>query len=253
MAPFATRRGSNKAMRSSWPFRIDSQPDGRSCGPTCLQAVYRHFGEDTDARQLSVEIAQLETGGRLAVQLGCHALRRGYAAEIYTYNLQLFDPTWFRRPDIDLAERLRLQRERKADDGRLGTATEFYLEFLENGGSVRWEHLHFDLLGQLLRRGPILTGLSATYLYESMRERPHDDKPDDLEGHSTGHFVVLHGLDPQTREIAVADPWPHTDGSQYHRFPYERVAAAMLLGVLTYDANFLVIHPPSSAPPDSTR
>lgn len=233
-------------MTSPWPFRIEPQPDGRSCGPTCLQAVYRHFGDDTDLRELADAIPQLETGGTLAVQLGCHALRRGYAAEIYTYNLQLFDPTWFRRPGVDLRERLDLQRDHKPDDGRLRAATDFYLDFLDHGGVVQWEHLHPELLQRLLRQAPVLTGLSATYLYESMRERSHDDKPDDLEGHSTGHFVVLHGLDPQTRLVAVADPWPHTDGSQYHRFTYDRVAGAMLLGVLTYDANFLVIHPPSA-------
>ena len=34
----------------------------------------------------------------LAVLLGCHALRRGYEATIYTFNLQVFDPTWFEEP-----------------------------------------------------------------------------------------------------------------------------------------------------------
>jgi len=42
------------------------------------------------------------TGGTLAVNLANHALRRGYRALIVTYNLTVFDPSWFRadRPDL---------------------------------------------------------------------------------------------------------------------------------------------------------
>ena len=39
-----------------------------------------------------------------AVFLACDALRKGYSATIYTYNLMVFDPTWFGHDDVNIAE-----------------------------------------------------------------------------------------------------------------------------------------------------
>ncbi len=224
---------------------MSSQPDDCSCGPTCLASVYRYFGRDVPLDALMRRIPQLETGGTLLVQLGCDALRRGFAATIHTWNLQLFDPTWF-GPDVDLAERLRAQQRVKQDDGRLHTATSHYLDFLQAGGRVRHGLLEPGLIRDTIADGlPILTGLSATFLYDAMRERPSDDKPDELAGEPVGHFVVLSGFDADRGTITVADPWPDPaapDG--LHQRPVLRVLGAILLGVLTYDASFLVLHRP---------
>src|SRR5690606_9226035 len=98
-----------------------------------------------------------------AVFLACDALRKGYSATIYTYNLMMFDPTWFGK-DIDIAERLRRQREVKSDL-RVQSATEGYLEFLALGGRLRLTDLSRHLVRGILRRNlPILTGLSSTFL-----------------------------------------------------------------------------------------
>lgn len=229
----------------SLPLRMEAQPDDRSCGPTCLQAVYRYFGREEPLESLIEGIPQLETGGTLAVQLGCHALRNGFGATIHTYNLQLFDPTWFLDPGTDLRERLALQAEVKPDDGRLKQATTQYLEFLELGGGVEHGVLEPALIHSMLSRAlPILTGLSATYLYGTAREVPEQDRPDDVRGVPTGHFVVLCGHDPGSGLVTVADPWPDPEvPDQLHERPLLRVIAAILLGVLTYDANLLVIQP----------
>src|SRR5262245_60688167 len=101
---------------------MQPQPDDMTCGPTCLHAVYRYFDDDMPLEQVINEVAMLDEGGTLAVLLGCHALRRGYEASIYTYNLDVFDPTWFSspndrssdpdtsgRPCVDLVERLNAQ------------------------------------------------------------------------------------------------------------------------------------------------
>ena len=225
-------------------LRMQAQPDDRSCGPTCLQAVYDYYGRHERLDELIAGIPQLESGGTLAVQLGCDALRRGFVATIYTYNLQLFDPTWFLQA-TDVAARLREQAERKPDDGRLRVATERYLEFLAVGGTIRDDVLSPRLIAGFLGAGtPILTGLSATYLHETAREIPETDRPDDILGVPTGHFVVLCGYDETEETITVADPWPmvgHPD--QTYVRPLHRVIAAILLGVLTYDANLLIIEP----------
>ena len=89
----------------------------------------------------------------------------------------------------------------------------------------------------------MLTGLSATYLYDCAREL--NDEYDDVRGTASGHFVVLSGYNPATREVSVADPLHDNPrfGSQYYRVAMARLTASILLGILTYDANLLVITP----------
>lgn len=187
----------------------------------------------------------LDAGGTLAVELACHALRRGYRATIATYNLVLFDPTWFGSPGADLAERLQRQARAK-DEAKLLRATASYLLFLQLGGRVVFEDRVRGLLQRRLEAGhPVLTGLSATYLYRASRERSEDDVPDDIRGTSAGHFVVLTGYDAMHDTVRVADPYlanPVADGHLYD-VPMERLIGAIFLGVLTYDANLLFIEP----------
>jgi len=233
-------------MESRLRLEIGAQPDDTTCGPTCLQAVYRYYGDELPLSKLLREVSNLESGGTLAVHLACHALARGYRATIYTYNLHLFDPSWFRAPGADLAARLRTQAVAKAD-AKLRDATEAYLAFLARGGRIRHEELRPALLRRYLKRDrPILTGLSATYLYDCERETgDFVMEYDDVGGVPQGHFVVLCGYDAPTRRVAVADPLRDNPrfGVQRYEVDIDRVTGAILLGVLTYDANFLILEP----------
>src|SRR5215204_786038 len=95
-------------------FQLDMlpQPNDETCGSTCLQAIYKYYDDYIDLDELIMEIPTLESGGTLAVVLGMHALERGYDATIYTYNLQVFDPTWFKE-GIDLVAKLKEQMKVK--------------------------------------------------------------------------------------------------------------------------------------------
>jgi len=227
-----------------------AQPDLRSCGPTCLHSVYRYYGHEHPLPELVDAIEQLRSGGTLDVFLACDALRRGYRATIYTYNLHLFDPTWFRdgAVAIDMAARLQAQLEFKAD-ARLGVVSRGYQEFMRLGGELRFTDLTRALLRGILNRGhPIITGLSATYLYGAMREFGPNDEDDDVRGLPAGHFVVLSGYDRKARTIRVSDPLvPNPLGPDQHYWIHiDRVIGAILLGVITHDANLLMIRPPGA-------
>lgn len=225
-------------------FAIEVQPDTTTCGPTCLHAVYRHFGDDLSLAEVIDQIERLDHGGTLDVFLANHALERGYRATIHTWNLEVFDPTWFAEPNTDVTAKLREQLTAKRRE-KLRIATRGYLAFLGAGGKLRLDDLNRDLLRRLLADGhPVMTGLSATYLYRSAREWGPEDTEDDIRGEPVGHFVLLTGYDRKSREITVADPTsPNPRGSQRYRVHIDRVIAAILLGALTYDANLLVIRP----------
>ena len=219
------------------------QPDDTTCGPTCLHAVYRYHGTEVPLAEVIQAVPRLETGGTLGVLLGCDALRRGYAVSLFTYNLQVFDPTWFGPRPVDLVAKLRAQAKVKTSQ-KLRLACEAYVEFLQLGGRVRFEVLSGSLIRRYLNRDlPILTGLSSTYLYGTMREYGPEDDEDDVRGTPAGHFVVLSGYDRKARMVQIADPLesnPHSPTRRY-AINIDRVLNAILLGVLTYDANLLVL------------
>jgi len=226
------------------PLNMMPQPTETTCGPTCLQSLYRYWGEEAPLEEVIGRTRTLAHGGTFAVFLACDALARGYAATIYTYNVTVFDPTWFRQR-MDIAERLRAQREFKTDP-RLLHATEGYLEFLRLGGRLRFSDLSPPLVRGLLRRGwPIITGLSSTFLYRTAREYGPTDIPDDVRGKPAGHFVVIAGYDRPARKLLVADPYgPHPyGGTRDYWIRMDRVFNAVLLGIVTHDANLLVIAP----------
>jgi hypothetical protein len=179
------------------------------------------------------------------VFLGCHALRRGYRARIYTYNLDLFDPSWFEPERADIIAKLTEQARHKPSL-KLQVATRGYLAYLELGGEMRFVDLTLELIRRYLTHGrPILTGLSATYLYHDRREFGPQCVEDDIRGEPAGHFVVLCGYDRRTRHVLIADPQhPNPLSKTYlYTVSIERVLGAVLLGVLTYDANLLIIEP----------
>lgn len=239
-----------RAMKTKLQVDILPQPDDNTCGPTCLHAVYRYYGDSIGLDEVIPEIERLDNGGTLAVYLASHALRRGYRATIYTYNLQMFDPTWFSRPGVDLISKLIAQAEAK-NKPKLVRATRAYLDFLNLGGQLEYCDLSPELIwGHIERGSPILTGLSATYMYGTSREYGPNDDDDDVRGNPAGHFVVLCGADREKRTLLVADPLEENPfyKSQIYQASIDRVVGAILLGILTYDANLLIIEPGPEAP-----
>jgi len=224
-----------------------AQPNDVTCGPTCLHSIYHFYKDPISLDQVIREVEYLETGGTLSVMLGIHALKRGYQVTINVMNLDVFDPTWFLEK-TDLIQKLEAQILGKRIK-KVKLASAAYIEFLKLGGEV----ISHDVTSRFLKKafeqtGPILAGLSSTYLYRCAREVTEGahSRYDDILGEPTGHFVVLNGYCDDSKTIAVADPYsanPHTE--RYYRVRISRLINAILLGEPTYDANLLFIQPKS--------
>lgn len=220
------------------------QPDEVTCGPTSLLQLYRFYGHDPELAQVIAETRRNPDGGTLAVYLGLSALGNGFSPAIYSYNLRIFDPTWRRLWPAELCAKLRLRSE-WVESERMRRIILAYAEFIERGGEMRFTDLDRELLVGLLNSGqPILTGLSATYLYGIPREL--EEQEDDVRGEPVGHFVVISGYDAQREEFVVCDPSVHTPFSPSGRYAVaaERLIASILLGGTTDDAVLLVLGPP---------
>ena len=235
-------------MYAKLDFDINRQPDNESCGPTCLHAVYNYYNDSISLQEIISEVSMMEEGGTLEVFLACHALRRGYKTTIFPYNLQIFDPTWSTLSPEAIAARLRQQLVFKKDIPGFKLVTDGYLEYLELGGNLKFEVLTAPLIRRYLKKSiPILTGLSATYLYNDARETGNggDITYDDVRGESSGHFVVLTGYNREDGSVLVADPLkknPIASG-QYYPVNIYRLICAIMLGILSYDGNLLIIQP----------
>ena len=254
-----------RARTEVLPLDIQPQPDDTTCGPTCLHAVYRYWGDPVSLDAVVESSRQLarHSGrrGTLAVMLGTDALLRGYRATLHTFNLNMFDPSWFphHRPAerADLLWKLRAQADARPDaDDDFRAATESYLRFLRLGGRVTMRDLTSRVIAGYIREGkPILVGLSATYLYRCAREFGPNDDYDDIRGTPSGHFVVLHGYNTRSRVVTIADPLDDNPGfvSRAYTVSMARLVPAIMLGVLTYDGNLLVIEPAQEGTPAAGR
>lgn len=227
-------------------FDIKAQPDEVTCGPTCLQAIYNYYGDEIPLKEVVRDVKQLKSGGTLAVMLGNHALQRGYKAYIYTYDLNVLDPSWFKHPSKKIIQFLKQQMEFKHKRRKLQIASKAYIKFLESGGEIRYREMDDKLIKSYLKKSiPILTGLSATYLYDSMREIPQFNIYDSIKGEPVGHFVVISGYDEDKNLVYLADPMtPNPMGKDrvYH-VSFPRLINSIMLGIVTYDANLLIIEP----------
>ena len=226
-------------------FHIVPQQFVIGCGPACLHAVYRHWGKSNlPIERISREIQTFENGGTFSVRLGIHALKNGYKATMHSYNLRVFDPTWEEFDPITIARKLR-ERAAFVSEPKTKENIASYIEFLELGGQVAFAELTTKLLQELLeKRNPIIVGLSATHLYRSPRVTRNGDD-DDVEGDPQGHFVIILGVDDTTDKVWVADPFqehPLHDELIY-AIDSQRLINAIMLGILTYDANLLQISP----------
>lgn len=231
------------------PIKIHTQPDDSTCGPTSLHAVYRYFKDPISLSDVIKEVPSLDEGGTLEVLLACHALQRGYRARIYTYNLHIFDPTWFALSNEEII--LKLEKQLKYKKGpKLQRATQAYIDFLQLGGELRCRDLNKQLLRKYFDQGiPLLTGLSATYLYQSAREFGDEEGNsvyNDVQGYPMGHFVVLCGFGEDQKSIVVADPYRENPyfNDNYYEVQATHLINSIMLGMATYDANLLAIQPP---------
>lgn len=229
-----------------------TQPDDSTCGPTSLRNVYSFYGLDLELDDVLLGVERNEDGGTLAVFLGMAAIRQGFRTRIYTYDLQIFDPSWTVLDPPALVSKVRARFPYLADAKRKRAAMA-YVRYLGMGGALSFDDLTPRLLRSIIDRGhPVLAGLSATYLYGFTRERWDEAEgrlvEDDVAGEPTGHFIVISGYDRWGRQFTVLDPSTHVPASTDGRIIVgaERLINAILLGDLTYDAVLLELWPASN-------
>ena len=232
-------------------LNIRTQPNDETCGPTSLHAIYHYYGYNISLNDVIKTMELSLSGGTLSPLLGKHALMHGFDATIFVNQLDLFDPTWFKKsraPREALLTKLKSQDMFKHAQN-LRVASKAFQEFLTNGGDIRFKTIDVQLFKEYFKQNiPILTGLNSTYLYRTSRELFTQDGEsffDDIQGLACGHFVVLCGYDEKRRRVVVADPFRENPLSQnnFYKVSLSRLINSIMLGAATYDATLLMITP----------
>lgn len=234
-------------------LKIEPQPDDETCGPTSLHAIYRYYNYKISLDEVIDTVERSHSGGTLSPLLGKHALMHGFSATIYVNNMDLFDPTWFKKgigdPELVL---LKLKSQAKFKFAKnLTQASQAFQDFLIAGGQIRFKTIEVDMLKEYFHKKiPILTGLNSTYLYRTSREcftKEGVSYNDDIRGTPCGHFVVLCGYNDKNKLVVVADPYRSNlfteTASNYYNVSSRRLINAIMLGVTTFDAQLLIIEP----------
>lgn len=237
-------------------IKIRRQPDDETCGPTCLHAIYKYYGYDISLNKVIEGVERSASGGTISPYLGKHALQHGFDVTIYINNMSIFDPSWFTKSQAAneiLITKLEAQAQLKHEP-KLSSMTKAFVTFLKLGGRIRFKTMDVKLFKEYFdKKTPILTGLNATYLYRTRREcytKNGESFYDDMMGEPTGHFVVLCGYTEKRRQIVVADPFrdnPLSNDAPIYRVSIARLINSILLGVVTYDADLLIIEPKPSS------
>jgi hypothetical protein len=223
------------------PFRIEAQPDDDTCGATALHAVYRHFGDDMSLERTIREVHHLADGGTLEVLLGIHALRRGYQVKLHSYNLQRVRPlVGGPSPGRNAPGSCWPNRaSRKARSCR-PPAWPIAIPQGRRRGALR-RPLPCPP-ARLLRPGPAGAHGPQRHLPLPQQTRVRrvskgESIYDDLRGKPMGHFVVLCGM--ERKMVLVADPYQDNpvQPDLYYHVPVGRLINAIMLGIVTYDAN----------------
>jgi hypothetical protein len=226
-----------------YPIAIEPQPTETTCGPTCLSAIYKFLKKPIPIKETISEVRYLDTGGTMGEALGINALENKLNVTIYTHNLHVFDPTWFRLSKENLIKKLKKQAK-APKTLKIKKSSKLYIDFLRMGGKVKFEHLTPQFLHQLLiDKGPVIVGLSSTYLYMCERERNDDNEYDDVLGSPQGHFVVLAGMKKKGAQVEIYDPLDDNPISQSNNYSVDTTLFinSILIGAITYDANIVVI------------
>ena len=120
-----------------------------------------------------------------------------------------------------------------------------YIKYLEAGGEISFDDMSTGLLAKHLNENlPVLCGLCATYLYDCAREVFENGQAhfDDIKGELTGHFVVAYHIN-SSGFLQIADPY-HANplaSNKYYEVPVQKFINAVHLGIVSYDANILII------------
>ncbi len=194
------------------------RPTTFSCGQAALAILLSHYGKELTPQQIveAVPTIKNEAGeewGTLNQQLATWCIDQGFSVNFYTADFEVIDLSWAKLPQEALLERMKVVKpERNVPS--LGAefsqkTLQAYIDFVEAGGELHvCQYMQTKLIDELLAKGPILACVNYPVLHGEGRylnAGPREAMPDDVNGITSNHFVVVYGRDERGQYL-IADP-----------------------------------------------
>jgi hypothetical protein len=175
-----------------------------TCGPSSLQQVMAYYGKKMKLGDIIKDIPMFMDGTYLAY-LAKYAMEAGFKPLIITYNVDIFDPTWFRLSRKSLIKKLRSRSRIRKLDINIRRGCKSYVDYLESGGKLSFNFTTTEIIKKYLKKKrPIIVRLSSTILHDRKRLDLNKDKRDDISGSPGFHFVVVSGY--KNGKFLIVDP-----------------------------------------------
>ncbi len=141
--------------------------------------------------------------GTWSPYIGIYAMKLGYNVEIFTYDVSLFDPTWFNLSNKSLIKKLKIAIKKIKDkDKKFGVRG--YIDFLREGGKLTFKIPTKKILIKFLKKKiPPMAFVNSTAYYKRKRKDFKAGKRSEF-GEVGGHCIVISGY--KNGKFIVTDP-----------------------------------------------
>jgi len=175
-----------------------------TCGSSSLQQVLAYYGVKLGLDEILKDIKKYKYGTFMPY-LGLYAKRLGFMPKIVTYDVKVFDPTWFGLLVGQIIKKLET-RSREMDVPHVyRSECKAFVRYLKAGGAIEFDFIKKGrIIKELERKRPVIVDVCSTILHRKERKNRVKDKYSDTSGEPMYHAVVVSGH--EKGKFIIVDP-----------------------------------------------
>jgi len=215
---------------------IQQTEDDKTCGPTCMAMIYRFYGKEISRKQILKDLKIEKDETTYTFQLARHFQNSDLKVKGIVSHPDITDFSWRDLSHKELIEKIKEWIPFNIKH-RWARSALYYLYFLQEGGTIKITSLNNKIIEKALQNNSlILAPLDESWLW-GKRKISGQAKFDDLKGKTTGHFVIICGMDKD--KFKIIDPYPTKKEGKEREYWVDK--DQVLASILMWSAELLVI------------
>lgn len=219
---------------------IKQKVTSNTCGPSCLEAIYRHYGKDRGLEGILEDLHITKEESTYGPQLARHLNNNGFKTCICSSDPNVVSPEW-RNASVDsIIEDLKgwiiYHFDKKVDKIWIKKAL-FLLFYLQEGGNLQVNDVTRSFLDKSLQEGNIILACVAESWIWKKRKISKVAKYDNIKGKVHGHFVVVY--EQEDEKYLISDPYPTNIQDKEGLYKVDK--DTLITSILTWSSEILII------------
>lgn len=207
-----------------------------TCGPSCLQNIYEHYGINKTLSTILQELGVNEKESTHTPQLAKYLKQNDFETIILSSCPDNFSPDWGSKPKDEVIELMKQWVTHNTGDIWLKD-TLYLLFYLQDGGELKQVDLSTKIIDQYIDNDYlVLACVDETWIW-GKRKISDVAQYDSVKGHVQGHYVVIYGQDGN--DYLISDPYP--TGLLGKEGLYRVNKDKMLVSILVWEKQTLVL------------